>query len=66
MKTIKVVSRGQFSVNGGATFVDRYLIVNLTINGSVGTLNVSQNSEYGAVTLVWYNASWWIVSQFDS
>ena len=66
MKTIKVVSRGQFSVNGGATFVDRYLIVNLTINGSVGTLNVSQNSEYGAVTLVWYNSSWWIVSQFDS
>lgn len=66
MKTIKVVSRGQFSVNGGATFTDRHLIVNLTINGSVGTLNVSQNSEYGAVTLVWYNSSWWIVSQFDS
>ena len=65
-KTIKVVSRGQFSVNGGATFTDRHLQVNLTINGSVGTLNISQNSEYGSVTLVWYNSSWWIVSQFDS
>ena len=65
-KTIKVVSRGQFSTNGGATFTDRHLQVNLTINGSVGTLNISQNSEYGSVTLVWYNSSWWIVSQFDS
>lgn len=65
-KTIKVVSRGQFSVNGGATFTDRHLQLNLTINGSVGTLNISQNSEYGSVTLVWYNSSWWIVSQFDS
>jgi len=65
-KMIKVVSRGQFSTNGGATFTDRYLVVNLTINGSVGTLNVSQNSEYGAVNLIWHNSSWWIVSQFDS
>lgn len=65
-KMIKIVNRGQFSTNGGATFTDRYLVVNLTINGSVGTLNVSQNSEYGAVTLIWHNNSWWIVSQFDS
>ena len=65
-KTIKMVNRGEFSTNGGATFTDRYLVVNLTINGSSGTLNVSENSEYGAVTLVWHNSSWWIVSQFDS
>ena len=65
-KTIKVVSRGEFSTNGGATFTDRYLVVNLTINGASGTINVSQNSEYGAVTLVWHNSSWWIISQFDS
>jgi hypothetical protein len=63
---IKVVSRGEFSVNGGATFTDRYLVVNLKINGSVGTLNVSQNSEYGAVNLIWHNSSWWVTSQFDS
>jgi len=66
VKIIKVVNRGQFSTNGGATFTDRYLVVNLTINGAVSTLNVSQNSEYGAVTLVWHNSSWWILSQFDS
>ena len=65
-KTIKMVNRGQFSTNGGATFTDRYLVVNLKINGSVSTLNVSQNSEYGAVTLIWHNSSWWIISQFDS
>jgi hypothetical protein len=65
-KMIKVVSRGEFSVNGGATFTDRYLVVNLKINGSVGTLNVSQNSEYGAVNLIWHNSSWWVTSQFDS
>jgi len=66
IKMIKMVNRGQFSTNGGATFTDRYLVVNLTINGAVSTLNVSQNSEYGAVTLVWHNSSWWILSQFDS
>jgi len=66
MKMIKVVSRGQFITNGGATFTDRYLVVNLKINGSVGTLNVSENSEYGAVNLIWHNSSWWVVSQFDS
>ena len=65
-KIIKMVDRGQYSVNGGATFVDRYLVVNLTINGSAGTLNVSENSEFGAVTLVWHNSSWWVTSQFDS
>lgn len=66
IKIIKIVSRGQFSTNGGATFTDRHLVVNLTINGAVSTLNVSQNSEYGAVTLIWHSNSWWILSQFDS
>ena len=66
IKMIKVVSRGQFSTNGGATFNDRYLVVNLKINNAVSTLNVSQNSEYGAVNLIWHNSSWWVVSQFDS
>ena len=66
MKMIKVVSRGQFSTNGGATFTDRYFVVNLKINGAVSTLNVSENSEYGAVNLIWHNSSWWVISQFDS
>jgi hypothetical protein len=66
MKMIKIVSRGQFSTNGGATFTDRYLVVNLKINGAVSTLNVSENSEYGAVNLIWHNSSWWVISQFDS
>ena len=65
-KTIKVVSRGEFSTNGGATFTDRYLVVNLTINGASGTMNVSQNSEYGAVTLAWHNNSWWVIGKVDS
>lgn len=65
-KLIKMVNRGTYSTNGGATNPDRYLVVNLTINGAVSTLNVSQNSEYGAVTLIWYNNSWWIESKFDS
>jgi len=65
-KVIKVVSRGEFSTNGGATFTDRYLVVNLTINGGAGTLNVSENSEYGAVTLVWHNNSWWVIGKVDS
>ena len=65
-KVIKVVSRGEFSVNGGATFTDRYLVVNLTINGASGTMNVSQNSEYGAVTLAWHNNSWWVIGKVDS
>ena len=65
-KIIKMVERGRFSTNGGASFSDRYLEIALTINGSSGTLNVSQNSEFGAVTLVWHNSSWWVISQFDS
>ena len=65
-KTIKMVNRGEFSTNGGATFTDRYLVVNLTINGGSGTLNVSQNSEFGAVTLVWHNSSWWVIGKVDS
>jgi hypothetical protein len=65
-KVIKVVSRGEFSTNGGATFTDRYLVVNLTINGGSGTLNVSENSEFGAVTLAWHNNSWWVIGKVDS
>jgi len=65
-KIIKMVERGRFSTNGGASFTDRYLEVALTINGASGTLIVSENSEFGAVTLVWHDSSWWVISQFDS
>jgi len=65
IKIIKVVSRGQYSTDS-VTFFDRYLQVNLTINGASGTLNVSENSEYGATTLMWHGSSWYQIGKVDS
>ena len=67
IKMIKVVSRGQYiNTAVGPTPVDRYLVVNLELNGATTTFNISENSEYGAATFIWHNSSWWVVSHFDS
>ena len=68
MKMVKVVERGQYiNTSVGPTPVDRYLVLNLTLNGAgSATFNISENSEYGAATFIWHNSSWWVVSQFDS
>jgi hypothetical protein len=68
MKMVKVVERGQYiNTSVGPTPVDRYLVLNLTLNSAgSATFNISENSEYGAATFIWHNSSWWVVSQFDS
>jgi len=66
IKILKMVSRGTYSIDGGVQNFDRYLQVNLKINGASSTVNLSENSEFGALTLIWHGGSWWILSQFDS
>lgn len=65
IKIIKMKDRGRYSLDG-VQFFDRYLVVNLTFEGSPTAINVSENSEKGAITLIWHSGSWWKISEIDA
>ena len=58
-------NRGRYSLDG-VQFFDRYLVVNLTFEGSPTAINVSENSENGTITLIWHDGSWWKISEIDA
>lgn len=65
IKIIKMKNRGRYSLDG-VQFFDRYLVVNLTFEGSPTAINVSENSENGTITLIWHDGSWWKISEIDA
>ena len=65
MKILKMTNRGRYSLDG-VSFFDRHLEITLKLNGATTTLNLSQNSEFGSLVLVWHTNSWWLISELDA
>jgi hypothetical protein len=65
IKVIKLKSRGVYQPVSPPA-LDRYVEISLTLNGASGTTTIGENFEYGSITLIWADNSWWIIGRVDS